>query len=189
MDAYKERLEKFLTSLRLNGKPVPTAWIGVENFIPGIISPVGRIKYVVDLGVDYGYSLFCLAYYCRYATVIGVDSWTYGNSEESKKHVKDNLVHHPNVRLIEKTTVDALEDAKAIIGDDQLDVVHIDASHEYEDVKRDFENWSKLLKPGGCIIFHDTTSHPNDVGRFFRELKGSKFNIESHHGIGVWYNR
>ena len=32
----------------------------------------------------------------------------------------------------------------------------IDADHTYEAVKRDFQNWSQLVKPGGWVSFHDT---------------------------------
>ncbi len=32
----------------------------------------------------------------------------------------------------------------------------IDGSHIYEDVKKDFLLWSKFLKKGGIIVFHDS---------------------------------
>ena len=37
----------------------------------------------------------------------------------------------------------------------KIDFLWIDASHEYKDVKRDFTDWSKFLKRGGIIAFHD----------------------------------
>lgn len=37
-----------------------------------------------------------------------------------------------------------------------IDFLHIDAGHSYEDVKQDFELYSKLVKPGGIISIHDT---------------------------------
>lgn len=40
--------------------------------------------------------------------------------------------------------------------DIEIDYLHIDAGHSYEDVKKDFELYSKLLSPHGIISIHDT---------------------------------
>jgi len=36
-----------------------------------------------------------------------------------------------------------------------IDVLFIDANHEYDAVLRDFDNWSPFVKIGGAIAFHD----------------------------------
>jgi MMP 1-O-methyltransferase len=36
----------------------------------------------------------------------------------------------------------------------------VDGSHEYEDVKKDFDLWSPFLESGGIIAFHDTFYWP-----------------------------
>ncbi len=38
-----------------------------------------------------------------------------------------------------------------------LDLLFIDASHEYEAVLRDFVIWSPFVKPGGVVAFHDVS--------------------------------
>ena len=40
--------------------------------------------------------------------------------------------------------------------DIKIDLLHIDAGHSYDDVKRDFELYSKLLSKNGIITIHDT---------------------------------
>lgn len=40
--------------------------------------------------------------------------------------------------------------------DIKIDYLHIDAGHSYENVKQDFELYSKLLSPNGMISIHDT---------------------------------
>lgn len=40
--------------------------------------------------------------------------------------------------------------------DIKIDYLHIDAGHSYEDVKLDFELYSKILSPHGIISIHDT---------------------------------
>ena len=40
--------------------------------------------------------------------------------------------------------------------DKELDLLFIDSSHHYEDVKRDFNQWSPFVVPNGIIILHDS---------------------------------
>lgn len=40
--------------------------------------------------------------------------------------------------------------------DIKIDLLHIDAGHSYEDVKKDFDLYSNLLSPKGIITIHDT---------------------------------
>ena len=40
--------------------------------------------------------------------------------------------------------------------DIKIDYLHIDAGHTYEEVKQDFDLYSKLLSPNGIISIHDT---------------------------------
>jgi len=39
---------------------------------------------------------------------------------------------------------------------DQIDFIFIDADHNFESVKKDFENAIKILSPLGMIVLHDT---------------------------------
>ena len=74
--------------------------------------------------------------------------------------------------------------------DIKIDYLHIDAGHSYENVKQDFELYSKLLNPWGIISIHDTDSsyekehivthdvksenhqeYANGPSRFVKELK------------------
>lgn len=43
----------------------------------------------------------------------------------------------------------------ACFADGSLDVVYVDASHEEENVRRDFLLWKKKVKPGGVFAGHD----------------------------------
>ena len=55
-----------------------------------------------------------------------------------------------------------------------FDFIFIDACHQYEFVKKDFHNYSKMLNKGGVIGFHDVDS-PDWPGikRFWEELKAT----------------
>jgi len=77
--------------------------------------------------------------------------------------------------------------------DIKIDYLHIDAGHSYEDVKKDFELYSKVLSPNGIISIHDTDEsfekehiitddilddfhqeYANGPAQFIKELKENK---------------
>lgn len=69
---------------------------------------------------------------------------------------KDSFLRYQfNPRLIKDTTVNAYYNF-FVKQDIKIDFLHIDAGHSYEDVKQDFELYSKLLSPDGMISIHDT---------------------------------
>ena len=37
-----------------------------------------------------------------------------------------------------------------------LDFLFIDGDHNYEAVRKDFEDWASLVQPGGFILIHDS---------------------------------
>ena len=41
----------------------------------------------------------------------------------------------------------------------KAEIIHIDASHEYQDVKADLNAWEKNVKPGGIIFGDDYNSY------------------------------
>ncbi len=177
----------------------PSAWSGLENRFQDLLEPVGPILLAVELGVDYGFSAFCLAAALPSATIIGIDPYDRLPTEDKKRsialgsrgiigtHAAETWVEKhrsafPNFVPLKLTSAEAL---KMVSG--PIDVLHIDAFHTYDDVRRDFEQWEPLLRPGGCVLFHDTRSFPDDVGRFFRQLAGRKAEIYESHGLGAWY--
>jgi hypothetical protein len=77
--------------------------------------------------------------------------------------------------------------------DIKIDYLHIDAGHSYEDVKKDFELYTKLLSENGIISIHDTDAsfekehiitddilddfhqeYANGPAQFVKELKENK---------------
>lgn len=58
-------------------------------------------------------------------------------------------------RFIKDTTENAFYNF-FVKQDIKIDLLHIDADHSYEGVKRDFELYSTIMNPGGIITLHDT---------------------------------
>lgn len=95
-----------------------------------------------------------------------VDTWLgsiehqSGQGSEDKDVVNNNLknVFIKNIEPvkniitpIEKTSIEAANDFE----DGSLSFVFIDASHDYENVKKDIEVWYPKLKKGGTLAGHD----------------------------------
>jgi cephalosporin hydroxylase len=64
-----------------------------------------------------------------------------------------------------------LSEVKNILGNKKIDFLFIDGDHSYEGVKKDFEMYSKLVRRGGIIAFHDIVPSRCGVYRFWLELK------------------
>lgn len=57
------------------------------------------------------------------------------------------------------TTDEFFYSTEGAFEDFSYDLIFIDALHQYDQVKRDFENSLKILNEGGCIILHDALPH------------------------------
>jgi len=55
-----------------------------------------------------------------------------------------------------------------------VDVLVVDAAHEYDSVRRDLDAWLPKMKPGGLVIGHDYTAKNPGVVRAFDERFGGK---------------
>jgi predicted O-methyltransferase YrrM len=68
---------------------------------------------------------------------------------------KENLERAGIADLV--TPVPSTSQAKAPDFHEPIELLFIDGSHEYEDVKADFEQWVPKVVDGGTIAVHDTT--------------------------------
>jgi predicted O-methyltransferase YrrM len=86
-----------------------------------------------------------------------------------------------------------------VFGRRQLDLLFIDGDHSYDGVRRDYELYAPLVRPGGLIAFHDIVDGPESavggVPRFWREVKASLLEpvelVESRAqgGYGIGFGR
>jgi len=170
---------------------IPSGWNyppkSHRQFVEWLIDRI-KPEVTVELGVDYGYSSFLMAL-CQDNPVYGVDCF-------------DVSVHGPRedddyqfvMAVKEKLGLDNLEIIKSYFDDvaktwdKEIDLLHIDGLHDYENCKNDCDTWAPLLKDNGVILFHDTVSNPDGVGLFFSQLEVSKVNFTNSFGLGVASN-
>jgi len=170
---------------------IPSGWNyppkSHREFVEWLINRI-QPEVTVELGVDYGYSSFLMAL-CQDNPVYGIDCF-------------DVSVHGPRedddyqfvMSVKEKLGLDNLEiikgyfDDVAKTWDREIDLLHIDGLHDYENCKNDCDTWAPLVKEDGVILFHDTVSNPDGAGLFFSQLEVPKLNFTNSFGLGVASN-
>lgn len=143
-----------------------------------------KVTDIVEIGTDYGFFSFTFAHDFPRAKVVTVDNYAGNGCRDcgGRNHVERWIKHYPNLRQIVSDGVAAAK----LFADDSLDVVFIDALHDYASVSADYAAWEPKLRRGGVVMFHDTESCP-DIGRFFNELPGKKAHVTGMCGLGFWY--
>ncbi len=153
--------------------PKPHAYKAIEGYFPleaeqlfAALVPTLRSRAVwVELGVMRGRSLCYVAELCSMhnkldTKVIGVD--TFMGSPELPEMYRTNMEQVcrdsleradvlDNVTLVKSDSADAA----ANFQDCTVDVVYVDAAHDYESVKRDITAWWPKLRPDGVICGDD----------------------------------
>jgi predicted O-methyltransferase YrrM len=170
---------------------IPSGWNyppkSHREFVEWLINRI-KPEVTVELGVDYGYSSFLMAL-CQENPVYGIDCF-------------DVSVHGPRedddyqfvMSVKEKLGLDNLEIIKSYFDDvaktwdKEIDLLHIDGLHDYENCKNDCDTWAPLVKENGVILFHDTISNPDGAGLFFSQLEVPKVNFTNSFGLGVASN-
>lgn len=174
----------------LNSEQVDKAIASIKRTMeqwPGEIQPFAHWlakrepKNVLEIGVRKGgtASLWCCI---ASGLVIGVD-WDERDS-----------LGFPHTIQLSSAMMDDYKNYRFVFGDShkevtrdtiqglvsEVDFLFIDGDHSYEGVKKDFEMYSHLVKPGGLIGFHDIVDTElirragHGVHTFWRELQGKK---------------
>lgn len=137
---------------------------------------------IMEIGTAKGATLLC---WCRIASlqVISVDleGGIHGGGYPPAKQslYREFTTGRAGVQLVllqENSQIMATrQKVESVLAGEKLDVLFIDGDHSYEGVKRDFELWSPLVRPGGIILFHDILPHTKvahcEVDRLWKELK------------------
>jgi len=78
-------------------------------------------------------------------------------------------------------------DALERFGDKTIDLLHIDGSHSYVDVKEDFESWTPKLSEQCIVLCHDTQVRERGFGvyKFWDEIRRNYPSFEFLHGHGL----
>jgi len=149
-------------------------------------------KKVLEIGTFFGGTLWhWLEFNDEIETIVSIDypipssDGRYDEMIDSKKKWNDWISKHKNISFFsiekESTKQEAIDQAKQIFKNDDVDFLFIDGGHDYKTVKSDFENYSKLVRKGGLIVLHDVVGC-KDVMDLWAEIKMTYKYIEIFNG-------
>ena len=169
-------------------------WLGAIQY--GILQQKGElVKFMefleneikprnfIEIGLCEGATFYCWSKLTD-GIKIGIDypvyTWngkdvTYQQVEQRKRNI---LNFEPTAHVIigDSKTNEVIDEVGKILNGTLVDFLFIDGDHEYAGVKSDYENYTKYVRSGGVIVFHDIQKCPNqgEVNRFWEEVKVGK---------------
>jgi len=142
---------------------VHSPWAGHRNFAYDYVSNM-KPKRIVELGSYYGCSAFAFMQAIKDhhlpTEFFAVDTWCGDSFTQTDyqediyaafKQINDGCFSGVRSTMLRKTFDEACE----TFSDASIDLLHIDGSHNYEDVKNDYTRWRSKLHPDGVVFFHD----------------------------------
>jgi predicted O-methyltransferase YrrM len=155
-------------------------------------------KRVLEIGTDNGGTLFLLAWAsARDARLLSVDVRQYGRLRralfESFGRGRQRVSLYTGDSHSEETRIAV----QRYFRTQPLDMLFIDGDHAYDGVRRDYELYAPLVRPGGLIAFHDIVEGPESsvggVPRFWREVRSDLRDVneivesseQGGYGVGV----
>jgi len=172
-----------------------SAWHTHVPFAQWLVSAT-RPALIVELGTHNGisYAAFCeTVLQEKIATrCYAVDSWAgddhAGHYDESV-YADLRAFHDGRYSAFSELLRMTFDEAREVIADGSVDLLHIDGFHSYDAVRHDFESWAPKLSPRAVVLFHDTNVLERDFGvaRFWAEVNGlfPSFSFLHGHGLGV----
>jgi predicted O-methyltransferase YrrM len=182
---FIESFYKYIPALDFENEleKVSSAWHGHKKFANWLVEEFNPTT-VVDLGVDTGISTFSFSKN-KNTMVYGIDCFDFHFGNEIRDTYDFVLSFQKKYNLDNIKFIKGYFNDVALTWDKKIDILHIDGLHDYNSVKNDYETWKHFLSDDSIILFHDTVSYPDDVGRFFNELNLPKVNFLHSAGLGV----
>lgn len=166
-----------------------------------IICKLYSIKNYLEIGVHNGSSMSYVVQEPSTKTCYGIDLFedTRGiQSFDVVKYQQDNLTmeksyqniqrnnHNSQIHLIsgDSSAKETIEKVNEMVNE-PINLLFIDGSHAYDGVRQDFQNYQKLVKVGGFIVFDDYEPNYPDVMKVVNDHVKTNASFET---IGVFEN-
>lgn len=136
-----------------------------------------KCKKVLTLGIQNGQAdraiLLALGQN-KFGTLVSVDhknrstilDTSFRDYKKYWKFIRGDTTKEETIKAVKETLKD----------DEQFDFLLIDAGHDYESVKQDWDNYTPLVRSGGVVFLHDTVNKNAGVNKLWKEITFEKFN-------------
>jgi cephalosporin hydroxylase len=168
-----------------------------------------KVSRFIEIGSLYGWTLQHFIHYSEESsTAVAIDlpvrhfvgpyDWRVQKQESNYKNVWPKWAKEKKCKLYLLPTSsyneETIKQVKTIFKGDLVDFVFIDGDHRYDAIKKDYEMYSPLVRPGGIVAFHDIGKNEEGGGsRFWNEIKINYrykeflFDSKNEKGIGVLF--
>jgi cephalosporin hydroxylase len=171
-------------------------WFDYQNLYSEFVNACPSDGVIVEVGSWKGRSTIYLAVEVfnsgKDIKVFAVDTWL--GQLDLDIHQNDSYVKNGSLYDLFVSNMKVVNDQKSIVfpiknesikaaasfADESLDIVYIDASHNYEDVKADIKAWLPKVKKGGILSGHDYGWE--GVNRAVNELLPNNFEVKKYYG-------
>lgn len=135
-----------------------------------------RPRAMLEIGTANGGTLFMMSRICAPdAIIVSLDlpggPFGGGYTEDRVPLYEAFALPGQTIRLIRGDSHQrkSLDTVRHLLAQQTLDFLFIDGDHTYEGVRKDFEMYSPLVKPGGFVAFHDIV-YAEGVQKFWAEV-------------------
>jgi predicted O-methyltransferase YrrM len=142
------------------------------------------VNKVLQIGLGhFGSTQFCLSFICDEVVTVDFDIKNISN------YCDREILYNQNIEKFihgDSTNENIISEVKKY---GTFDCVFIDGNHSYDFVKKDNENYSKLVRDGGIVAFHDAFLEGDRYGtpRVLRELNKDINYIKHSKEVGIAY--
>jgi predicted O-methyltransferase YrrM len=147
-----------------------------------------KVRKILQIGLGhYGSTQFCLSLICDQVITVEFDQ------KNIRNYADREILYNQNVENFvwgDSTNEDVIKEVKKF---GEFDCLFIDGNHSYEFVKKDYENYSKLVKLGGIVAFHDAFGEgerygtPRVLDEIESEIDDDIHFIKHSNEIGIAY--
>lgn len=176
----------------------------IEGELAELVKEVRKLNpsKVLEIGTAKGGTLFLWARLAQPdATIVSIDlpggKFGGGYSERQAAIYRRFTGKEQKLHLLREDSHAraTFEKARQLFDGKPIDLLFIDGDHTFEGVKRDWEMYSQLVRPGGMIVFHDIAGNYDDtqVKKLWDSIRtGFKhreyiFDQNGYYGIGILY--
>ena len=168
----------------VNSKPQVIQQIREElyDFLKLLIEK--NVKKVLQIGLGhFGSTQFCLSLICDEVVTVEYDIKNIANYANRELLYNQNKEHFIYGDSSDENVI------SQAVNYGKFDAVFIDGNHSYEYVKKDYKNYSSLVKIGGIVAFHDACLDAERYGtpKVLSELHREVVLIKHSNEVGIAY--